>query len=84
MHLSEENSWYAFSRQLGDDQVIVVVNPGGDPRVVDIPLQKLDLPDGILLEDLITRGRYRVADQVLKLTLDPWSGVMAGTIREEF
>lgn len=82
VYLSQENGWYAFSRSLGEDQLIVAVNSTNEPHQLSIPLQKINLPDGIVLEDVITRGRYRVSDQTLQLTVGPWSGVMVGTVLE--
>ena len=82
VHLSESNGWYAFSRILGDDKAVVVINPGDESRVVDLPLTKLNLPDGALLEDLVTGGRYRLADQTIQVTLGPWSGTILTTVGE--
>jgi neopullulanase len=84
VYLSKENGWYAFARTLGEDQVIIALNSTSESHLINIPLQKLELPDGILMEDVITRGRYRVVDQSLQLTIGPWSGLMVGTILEEF
>ena len=60
----------------------MAVNSTNEPHQLSIPLQKINLPDGIVLEDVITRGRYRVSDQTLQLTVGPWSGVMVGTVLE--
>jgi len=83
VHLSEDNHWYAFSRILGEDKVIVVINPNKEAREVDIPLKKLNLPEGTLFEDVVTSGRYRMSNQTLKVTLGPWSGAMVATLTEE-
>ncbi len=83
VYLAEENSWYAFARSLGEDHVVIALNATDEPHQLNIPLQKLGLPDGILMEDVVTRGRYRVTDQVLHVSLGPWSGMMVGTIQED-
>ena len=83
VHLSADNRWYAFSRILGEDKVIVVINPNKEAREVEIPLKKLNLPDGTLFEDVVTGGRYRMSNQTLKVTLGPWSGAMVATLTEE-
>jgi glycosidase len=83
IHLSKTNNWYAFSRVLGEDKVVAAINPSEETRVLDIPMKKLHLADGTLLEDIVTRGRYRLSNQVLKVTLGPWSGVILATIGEE-
>ena len=80
VYLSESNGWYAFSRVLGEDKAVVVINPGDETKVVDLPLTKLNLQDGALLEDLITGGRYRLADQTIQVTLGPWSGAILTTV----
>jgi glycosidase len=83
VHLSADNRWYAFSRILGEDKVIVVINPNKEAREVEIPLKKLGLPEGTLFEDVVTSGRYRMSNQTLKVTLGPWSGAMVATLAEE-
>jgi len=80
VYLSQDNGWYAFARTLGEDQVVVAINSTSEPHQLSIPLQKLNLPDGIVMEDLVTHGRYRVVDQTLQLTIGPWSGAMVGTL----
>jgi glycosidase len=80
IHLSETNCWYAFSRILGEDKVTAVINPCDETKVMDIPLQKLNLPDGTIFEDIVTGGRYRLTDQALHVTLGPWCGVILATI----
>ena len=82
IHLSKTNGWYAFSRVLGEDKVVAAINPGKETRALDIPLKKLNLLDGTIFEDIVTAGRYRLTDQVLQVTLGPWSGVILTTIRE--
>ncbi|MEJ2513242.1 MAG: alpha-glucosidase C-terminal domain-containing protein [Anaerolineales bacterium] len=84
VYLSKENNWYAFARTLGEDQVIIAVNSTSEVRQLSVPLKKLDLPDGVVMEDVITRGRYRTNDQTLQLTIRPWSGVMVATVQEEY
>jgi cyclomaltodextrinase len=85
VHLSDENGWYAFSRTLGEDKVVTVINPGKKTREVDVPLNGngLNIPDSTILEDVVTGGRYRVTDQSIKLTLAPWSGAMVATLLTE-
>jgi len=83
VYLSDENGWYAFSRTLGEDQVVIAINSSSETRQLSVPLNKMDLPDGIVMEDVVTRGRYRVVDQALNLAVEPWSGIMVGTIQED-
>ena len=80
LHLDVEESWYAFSRSLGDDRVVVALNLSDEPRQVAVPVHELDWGEGAVVEDLITRSRYNVAEQRLTLTLEPWSGCMVGSL----
>ncbi len=80
VHLSEENSWYAFGRVLGQEKVIVAINPNGDTRQLNIPVGKMDLKDDSLLQDLLNHGRYRVKEQMIEITLAPWSGIYLTTL----
>ena len=84
VYLSKENGWYAFARTLGEDQVIIAVNSTSEVHQLSVPLNKLDLPDGVVMEDMVTRGRYRTHDQTLQMTIRPWSGVMVATVQEAF
>jgi glycosidase len=80
LHLSEENAWYAFSRRLGDDGVVVALNLSDETRQVTVPVQEMDWTDGDIVEDLVSGSRYRITENTLTLTLAPWSGCMVGTL----
>jgi glycosidase len=80
LHLSEENHWYAFCRQLGEDQVLAVINPSDETRQISVPVQDLDWQDGRVVEDLITGARYRISENTLDVTLGPWSGCLVGSL----
>lgn len=76
--LNQEQSWYAFSRKLGDDRVVVTLNLSDEPRQISVPVQDLDWGEGYVVEDLLTRSRYTISEQKLNLNLAPWSGCMVG------
>lgn len=78
VHLRQENDWYAFARQLGEDAVLAVVNAGAETRKLDVPVKKLGLPENTVLEDIATSARYRINEQTVQLTLAPWSGALLG------
>jgi neopullulanase len=80
IHFSKTNGWYAFSRVLGEDKAVTVINPGKETKVMNVPLKKLNLPDGTLFEDIVSGGRYRLTDQAIQVTLGPWSGVILATM----
>ncbi len=76
VHLSEENHIYAFSRGLGEDKLLVVINGSKDPRKVDVPVSALNLEDGALLEDVVSHEQFQIRDQKLHLPFEPWGGMM--------
>ena len=65
----------AFARVLGDEKVVVAVNASATRRSLRIPVAKLGLPDGHILQNLISSGDYYVSGTDLAVSLDPWSGM---------
>ncbi|HKJ27023.1 MAG TPA: alpha-amylase family glycosyl hydrolase, partial [Anaerolineales bacterium] len=79
LHLSEENKWYAFSRKIGDDGVIAVINHGEQTHQITVPVTSMGWAENTVVEDLLTHSRYRIDENTLTLTLPPWSGCLVGT-----
>ena len=76
VYFSDELSVYAFSRSLGEEKVLVAVNPNNEPRHLSIPVISLGWEEGQVVQDLISKKQYPVSQNGLELTLTPWSGVM--------
>jgi glycosidase len=76
--VSDEFSYYAFSRSLGEEQVLVVINASDVTHQARIPVADLGWEEGYVVQDVITKARYGVAEEAITITLPPWSGSMVG------
>lgn len=76
VHLSEKDNIYAFSRVLGEDEMLIVFNASNNRRKADVPVVAMGLADGTMLEDVVSHTRFQVKDQKLHLPFEPWGGMM--------
>jgi hypothetical protein len=83
VHLGKKDPVYAFSRVLGDDKLLIVINGSKDSRKTDVPVSKMGLADGTLLEDVVSHERFQIKDQMLHLPFEPWGGMMLSVLPEE-
>ena len=65
---------YAFSRQLGQESVLVVLNANPVRRTYKIPVERLGWEDGWIVRDLLSDREELVSGDQLVLTLEPWTG----------
>lgn len=77
--VNEELGYYAFTRALGEDRVLVVINAGEKVRQVNLPVMAVGWADGERVKDLLGRGHYEVKDGGLELTLPAWGAVVVGS-----
>lgn len=76
--LDAENNIYAFTRCIGEDKILVVMNLGASAREVNLSVKDIGWTDGRVLTDLVGGARYGVHDGALTLHLPGWSGVILG------
>jgi glycosidase len=76
VHLDEVHNLYAFARSLGTETALAVVNAGDETRHTAVMVSELGWHEGKAVEDVLTHGRYGVQQEVVELTLGPWSGVI--------
>ncbi len=82
VYVSEDEKAYAFARRLGEDQVLVVINPTGEARTVTVPMDALGWQSGTVVQDLISGTRQNVSENGLTFELAPWGSAMTGTFVE--
>lgn len=70
---------FAFSRLLGDEKVLVVMNASPTLRHLRLPVANLGWRDGQILHNRLGREEYLVSGDHLLVTLFPWSGVWIGS-----
>jgi glycosidase len=71
-----EKNIYSFARHLGDQDIgIVVLNNSEDQQQIEIHLSDFNFAND-KLEDLITKQKYGIEDEILKLTIEPISGMI--------
>ncbi len=76
--LDNDNGKYAFSRSLGEETVVVVLNAGAHEIQVDIPVSGLGWQDGRKVKNLIDYQAYTISQGNIKLNLPAWSGAWIG------
>lgn len=64
-----------FARVLGQEKVLIVVNPGSARRTARISVSALGLADGQILHNLLGSGEFIVAGDQLTVSLPGWSGM---------
>jgi glycosidase len=66
---------YAFSRTLGDEKILTVINASSARRNLRVPVDRLKFAEGQVLRDLLGNGEYLVSGGNLLMNLPPKSGV---------
>ncbi len=66
---------YAFSRQLGDESVLVVINASPIKRNLRLPVSGLNYVEGQILRDLLSKREYLVSAGNVSVSLPPRSGI---------
>jgi hypothetical protein len=59
LHADNRHNIYAFLRQHAIEKIAVILNNGGEPYPVHVPVKER-LPEGTDLADLLGRGHYAV------------------------
>ena len=66
---------YVFTRCLGDEKLMVVMNTSATRRNVRIPVGDLGWKDGLIVLNLLENGEYLVSGDDLALTINPMTGM---------
>lgn len=75
---SNDMRYYAFARCLGEEKVLVVLNATEKSCKLTIPVNELDWEEGQKVQDMLSKARYRVADEGVTVDLPPWGAVYLG------
>ena len=75
--VDEGRGLYAFSRTLGEERTLVLLNCSGEPQAVDLPVTTL-WPDGHTLRSLMAQRPLTVQAGKLKISLPAWGGQWLG------
>ncbi len=78
INLLADDGHYVFARTLGEEKVLVAINPSPRSIQSEVPLSSINCKDGTVFHDLINNGKYSVRGGKLSLRLLPWSGVWLG------
>jgi cyclomaltodextrinase / maltogenic alpha-amylase / neopullulanase len=76
--LKEEKGIYAFTRTLGEEKTLVVMNVSDESQDVQIPVQSLNWQDGRTLRSLLDHRPFPVIKGKLPITLQPFGGMYIG------
>ena len=76
--LLAEDDLYIFSRNLGEDKVLVVLNTSSRARQIEVSCAPLGWHEGHEVKSLISGEKYTVGNDQIVLQLAPWSGTWIG------
>jgi glycosidase len=76
--LLAEDDLYIFSRNLGEDKVLVVLNTSSRARQIEVSCAPLGWHEGHEVKSLISGEKYTVGNDQIVLILAPWSGTWIG------
>ena len=74
----DETNVYAFSRTLGEEKTLVVLNFSDKSQDIQVPVGGLNWHDGMSLRSILDQRPFSVQEGKLAITLSPWSGVWIG------
>ncbi|NOY98660.1 MAG: DUF3459 domain-containing protein [Chloroflexi bacterium] len=75
--VDDKRGLYAFTRTLGEEKIVVVMNASEKEQPVRVPVDTL-WQDGTEIRGLLKHRKYGVKQGHITLTLPPWSGVWLG------
>lgn len=78
LYADNRRQGYAFSRKLGDQAVVVALNPSNIHRHLLIDVASVGWPDGRIVKNLLGKEEYFVSGDTLNITLPPWGGAYLG------
>ncbi len=78
VRLLAEDGLFAFGRVLGEEKVLVALNPSSRARSLEVPCAALGWGDGRVVQSLITSEKFTVTGGNLKFTLPAWNGIWIG------
>jgi cyclomaltodextrinase len=76
--LSEENGIYAFTRTLGDEKTLAIMNLGSEKQDFQIPVKSLNWRDNTTVKSLLDHRLFVINKGKLLVTLQPFSGMLVG------
>ncbi len=74
----EEKSVLAFSRSLGEEKTLIVLNTGSVKQDLQIPISSLNWKDGQIVRSLLDHRPFTISNNNLLLTLDSQTGMYIG------
>jgi glycosidase len=72
---NSELGTYVFSRSIGEESVLVVMNAGDKTRQLHIPVDDLGWHDGHVVRNYLSDARYEVYQGEITLVIPAWEGI---------
>jgi len=76
--LSEESGVYAFTRVLGEEKTLAMINLSNEKQDLQIPVKSLNWQDGSIVRSLLDHKPFAVNKGKLLVTLLPNNGMLIG------
>jgi len=76
--MKEDKGSFAFTRTLGEEKTLIVINSSAEPQDLQIPVKTLDWQEGQTLRSLLDHRPFSVVKGKLPITLPPLAGMYIG------
>jgi cyclomaltodextrinase len=76
--VSEEKGIYAFTRTLGEEKTMAIMNVSHEKQDLQIPVKSLNWQDGNTVRSLLDHRPFTVTKGKLLVTLQPFTGMLIG------
>jgi hypothetical protein len=76
--VDDEKGILAFTRTLGEESTLIVLNTSKDKQDTKIPVELMNWHEGQMVRSLLDHRPFRVTSGKLPITLTPLSGMYIG------
>jgi glycosidase len=76
VHLAVNDQTYAYARVTATERVLILINNDRTPQTVEVPVEALDLREGLKLTDALAGGSVVVQGGKLRIQLPPRSAAI--------
>lgn len=76
LSFESERNFIGFTRSKGDEKILVLLNPTNSAISINILKDKIALPEGYILRDMLGSGDFQVIQNSLTFSLPAYSGLL--------
>jgi len=76
LHVNSKTNTYAFLRQSEGERIIVALNNSTQTQNIAVQNEKIGFTSELVLTNLLSEGKYKVTEGKVRLSLEPYAGVI--------